>query len=191
MRRGYIVGDSKGALSNDTNTWVSFLYQALDVSTGAHYNDIVPRGAYGGYDAERSMNYLLDNLAATPGVAEFCTVNLGANDVQLEPPHDYTEAEWKGRMISIIDQLRAKWPDVQVYVAKAWRRGYAARCDQLAGWIDDIIASYTSGVHAGPDERVWLENGDDGTTYTDDGTHYNAAGNIECAAQWLAVMLTD
>jgi lysophospholipase L1-like esterase len=66
---------------------------------------------------------------------------------------------------------------------RAWRRDLDAECNTLAGWIDDIVA-LRSDCHVGPDERVFLENGDDGATYTGDGTHPNAAGYQLTADEW-------
>ena len=54
-----------------------------------------------------------------------------------------------------------------------WRKASGAR----AAW-----------AHLGPDERAFLENGDDGVTYTTEGVHPNAAGYALTAAQWQAVM---
>lgn len=112
--------------------------------------------------------------------------NAGANDVAREG--EMVEVDWKGHYIHIIDLFRAKWPGTAIYIVKPWRRTYNANCDILAGWIDDILALYPSGVYAGHDERDWLENGDDGATYTSDGTHYNDAGQAVCFNLWKTIL---
>ena len=75
-----------------------------------------------------------------------------------------------------------------MYITKAWRTGQDANCLTMATWIDTVVATYGGQVFVGPNENVWLENGDNGATYTSDGVHYNAAGNAENAAQWQAIL---
>lgn len=111
--------------------------------------------------------------------------NVGVNDLTGGLP---VEATWKTNYEYIIDAILTKWPSVIVYIAKPWRRGYAADCNTLAGWIDDIIADYSGEVLVGHDERTWLEGGDDGATMTYDGIHYSTAGETECYNQWLAIL---
>lgn len=121
-------------------------------------------------------------LAAAVGTPAFCWINLGANDVTGMP----AEATWKANMLYIIDAVGTKWPGCVCVLARVWRRGYAANCNTLAGWISDVVAARPGLARPGPDERVFLENGDDGATYTTDGTHYTTAAYDLAAPLWRA-----
>lgn len=180
QRKLLALGDSKTA----GDDWVSQLVQALQDETGYSWQELGPRPAVAGYTASTLKTYIDANLSGIVGTANTITINIGANDVGPLP----AEATWKGNMTSIIDSLRTKWPGATIYVARPWRRGYGTECNTLADWIDDIVALYPNGVELGPDERVWLENGDDGATYTSDGIHYTAGAQTVCAAQWATVM---
>lgn len=109
-------------------------------------------------------------------------VNLGANDVELAPFP--VQATWETNLGYILDAFKAKWPLAQIYVMRPWRRGEAADCNTLAGWIANVLAARAAWAFVGPDERVFLEGGDDGVTYTTDGVHPNAAGYTLTAQQW-------
>ena len=121
-------------------------------------------------------------LAPTSNVEEVLC-NWGANDASSSP----VEATWKANYTAILDAINAKWPAARVRVSKPWRRGYAAQCDDMATWIDAVVATRAFASVA-DDERVWLENGDDGAARTTDGVHYNAAGHAEKAARMLTAM---
>lgn len=183
------IGDSK----TDGDAWVTLLATALETATGQHWTEQPLRLAFGGAQTgdttganpELSMTAYLDaNLPNWVGTANVCVVNLGVND----STNPLVEAVWKADMMHIVDSVRAKWPAVQVYIARSWSRGGMTRSNTIASWIADIVASYPSGVHLGHDERVWLENGDDGATYTSDGIHYNAVAQPVVAAQWLTAL---
>lgn len=176
----FAIGDSK----TEDDWWVDYLNDGLESATGNRWIERPTRYAVSGWTAALAKTYIDANLAAETEAANTCTINLGANDVVALP----AEATWKANYTSIIDSVRAKWPGAQIYLAKAWRRTYDAECDTIASWIDDIVATYSSGVQVGMDERVWFENGDDGATYSDDGTHYNSAGETACANAWLTGM---
>lgn len=111
-------------------------------------------------------------------------VNLGANDVGALP----AEAAWEANLATILDAMNAAWPAAKVYVMRPWRRGYAAECDTVATRIGHVLATRGAWAFVGPDERVFLENGDDGATYTVDGIHPNAAGYALTAAQWKTAL---
>lgn len=177
----FVVGDSK---STSSYKWPEQLRSRLNELGPYNYQETPTRFATGGYTAANMHTYIDANLAAESGTAHTVTINLGANDVNSVP----AEATWKADMVGIIDPIRAKWPSAKIYIAKAGRQGFATECNTLAGWIDDVIALYASGVYAGPDERDWMEGGDDYATYTTDGTHYSATGVIECASQWRTII---
>lgn len=149
------------------------------------WREVTPRYGIPGYTAAQMKTYIDANLASVAGTANKATLNFGANDVGALP----AQATWKASMTSIIDSVRAKWAGVDIYIARPWRRGYATECNSLATWISDIVALYGDGkVHLGMDERVWLENGDDGVTYTTDGIHYTQPAEAVCAAAWKTAM---
>lgn len=124
-------------------------------------------------------------LALSTQSPRFILSNFGANDVAALP----AEATWKADYLAIIDAFVAKWPTAKFLITRPWRRGYAAECNTIAGWIDDIVAARPGVAFVGDDERVWLENGDDGATMTIDGTHYSSAGQLAGAAAKRAALV--
>lgn len=177
----FCVGDSK----TDGDDWPSLLVYSLETASQRHWNEKYVRYGVVGSTAAIIKTYIDANLASVTGGADKITINLGANDVSALP----AQATWKASMTSIIDSLRTKWPSAHIYIARPWRRGFATECNSLATWIGDIVGLYATGVHLGPDERVWLENGDDGVTYTVDGIHYNTTtAQVLCASQWKTSM---
>lgn len=123
-------------------------------------------------------------VAKSTSEPRFVLSNFGANDA-VSPP---AEATWKANYLALLDAFSAKWPNAKILVSRPWRRGYAASCDTLATWIADIVAARPGVVFVADDERVWLENGDDGATRTIDGTHYSVAGGAEKARQMQMAM---
>lgn len=176
----FAVGDSK----TNGDSWVSELLISLLAARSNSIIEMPSRFGIDGATVATMKTYIDANLDATSGKPIFVCINLGANDVTALP----AEATWKSNCISIIDSILARWSGVNVYIARPWRRDYGAECNTLKSWIGDVVVGYSSGVNLGPDETVWLENGDNGATYTLDGVHYNAAGETECAAQWLTAM---
>lgn len=172
------IGDSK----TEEDVWLPALAcnpRALARGIGAYLD----RGVSG-----RSVATTVENLAtvlaqplrtSTPTVL----INLGAADVTAVP----LEARWKADYLTVIDAVRAIWPAAPIYITRAWRRGYMAEANTLAGWIADVTAARAD-VHLGDDERVWVEGGDDGVTMTIDGIHYTPAGEVAAEAQKAAVL---
>lgn len=184
------VGDSR--TKPDTNPWRARLALNIIEATGQCCSCVNGYGT-GGETVEVMEAYVTANLATdtwhpTWFVPDYVLINLGANDVK--DANWPTEADFKSDYQSILDQFHAEWPNAKMYLMRIWRTHETITGDEidtLDGWIDDVIASRDF-AYAGPDERVWLENGDGGTTYTDDGAHYNDAGQTECAAQWQSVL---
>ncbi len=144
-----------------------------------------------------SVGYVRSNidtlLAARPQTPEHIMFNLGANDVDGDS-HDVlsdgTGALWTTNLTYIVDALHTKWSAAQIYFMRPWERGDATKQSKL-DLIDTIIQSVIAGrdyCHLGPDERGFLENGDDGTTYTSDGTHPNELGQRLTAAKWVETL---
>lgn len=111
-----------------------------------------------------------------------CLFNIGVNDFG-----NVAEAAWIANVETVADSLRGRWPALLFYIMRPWKRNFDAMADTFAGWIAQIVAS-RSFCKLGPDERLWLKGADDGATMTVDGVHYSAAGEAECAAQWLTVL---
>lgn len=139
----------------------------------------------GGVSTEQLYARVDSDLAARPSSPEYLWVllTLGTNDVPVLP----AEAAWKTATAGILDAIHAKWPNARVGLARPWKRDATAECNTLAGWQDDVMASRPWSFH-GPDERIYLENGDDGATYTTDGTHPTLAGYTLAAQKWLEAM---
>jgi lysophospholipase L1-like esterase len=111
-------------------------------------------------------------------------VNRGASDMQAMP----AQVDFETDLGNILDAMHAAYPLAQVYVMRPWRRYYGTEADMLATWIGNVVGARAGWANLGPDERVFLENGDDGTTYTTDGVHPNAAGYALTAAEWLSAL---
>lgn len=111
--------------------------------------------------------------------------NLGVNDVFNSTLPD--ETTWKANTTAILDAVNARYPNAAVYLMRPWKRGQGTAFDTMAGWIADVVATRAFS-HLGPDERVWLENGDDGAALTQDGIHPNAAGRLVERRVWQAAL---
>lgn len=120
-------------------------------------------------------------------------VNFGVNDLftgsEVTP-----ESVFKTNYLALIDAVRAKYPYSVFYLARPWRAQVApnfadanAIFDTMAGWIADVAAA-RSNVFLGHDERAWLNNGNNGATYTTDGVHYNTAAQTRVRDEWLEVL---
>ena len=175
----FYIGDSK----MDNDAWTDLLLNSLTVAAGVQQVEKPFQFAIGAYDVDEMDVYMLANLSAEVEAPTRIIINLGANDIPVPTP----EVDFKASYNSIVTQLKTKWPGVQIYLSRIWRRGYAAEVLLINGYINDIIAA-TADVNAGDDESVWLENGDDGVTYTDDGVHYNPAAQPVAAAQWITAL---
>jgi GDSL-like Lipase/Acylhydrolase family len=132
-------------------------------------------------DGAAAIDAELAGSSANPGHILY---NLGASDVLSLP----AEVDWKANTSYILSAMHTKWPGASIYMMRPWRRTAGAACNTLAGWIADIVA-INSFCSLGPDERIFLENGDDGVTYTSDGVHPNAAGYSLVASEWLNVLV--
>jgi hypothetical protein len=127
--------------------------------------------------------YIAGTTSAAPPTR--ILVNLGAGDLNVGLP---AEAAWKASAGYVLGAIHVKWPSARVYVMRAWIRGHGAEADTLAAWTGDVVAARNAWCFLGPDERVFLENGDDGVSYTADGVHPNADGSAMTAMQWLTVL---
>lgn len=120
----------------------------------------------------------------------YVLINIGAHDMIFSSPATGTPAEatWIAQYQSALDAMNAAWPDALIYLHKPWVRDQDADADALAGWIDTVVASRSSFVFAGPDERVWMKGSDNGVTMSD-GTHYTKAGHQRLGrVEWPAIL---
>jgi hypothetical protein len=170
--RLYYVGDSK--TYRPDNTWGETLAAELTADGPIHWaGDNVGVGA-------TTVAYWYINIdasiASQPDNHVVALVSLGVNDFG-----SISEATWITQYQYIVDAIRARWPAIEIYIMRPWKRNHDAQADMVAGWIDTIVAS-RSFLHLGPDERIWLKSDDDGATNTYDGIHYRLAVGIKGAA---------
>lgn len=175
----FLVGDSKTNLSSFDNYLAFAIEEAHNIGAYCSRPDKIGIGGAGVATIDTNMATYLSTRNHIP---DYILINLGVNDFDTQ-----VEATWKASYTSILDKLNAKWPSAQIYCMKTWRRGYTTQANTQAGWLDAVIAT-RSFAHAGPDERVWLEGGDDGATMTTDGIHYSTAGQTEAGVQWQAAI---
>lgn len=181
-----MIGDSKAALANGQGIYRGIVCQGLRDATGQLWVDKPCEYGIGGYTLSDAATYVATNVPGETETPEVILINLGANDLD-DGFGAGDEATYKGYLTTIFDTLIAKWPSASIYIMKVWRRSQPTTTALLNGWIDDLISIYDE-VFAGPDETVWMEGGDDGATMSSDGVHYSAAGKLECANQWLAIL---
>lgn len=173
-------GDSKTAA---VPGYIVDLLANLTTGTGNTWSETPARLAVVGRTIANAAIAAYTEVGTAVGVPQFVLINLGANDVLALP----AEATFKGNLRTIINNMLLKWPLTTILMMQTWSRGEDADHNSLATWRTAIAAEY-SRVGIGPDERVFLEGGDDGATYTSDGLHPNAAGYTLTATQWQTAM---
>lgn len=159
------------------NPWLGRL--AFSIPGTWAIEDVAVSGTTAAYWASN----ITSKLATAVHTPHSVLFNIGANDLGT----GVTEAAWIANVGAVIDAVAAKWPGVLFYIMRPWKRGQDAAADTMAGWINSVVAAKAT-ARLGPDERVWLKNGDDGVTYSGDGIHYNNAGETVCAAQWKSTL---
>jgi lysophospholipase L1-like esterase len=175
----WMMGDSKATGAS------SYLINDLSFSRPVYQWGAIPTGlAHGGYTTAGYRASIDADLAATSGTPNYVLINIGANDVGSAMVEATVKANWD----YILDAIHAKWPNAWVGCMRVWRRGFLSNCNLFDGWLATEIAARSSWAHLGPDERVFLENGDDGATYTAEGIHPNSAGYALTATQWVSVI---
>jgi lysophospholipase L1-like esterase len=151
---------------------------------GVHaFSETPTRIATGGWTTAVLKQGIDAGLLAAVGTPNYVLINIGANDIGAMP----VEADWKSNMNYILAALHTKYPGVPCYIMRVWRRGFASDCDTFNSWIGDIVTADAL-AYLGPDERVFLEGGDDGVTWTADGVHPTSDGYTLTARQWTSVM---
>jgi hypothetical protein len=172
-----VLGDSK-SLSTETNDWGAQLIPILNAANnaaGIYFVEDTPRNWAVGSStiaiAESSIDsWLLSHTVNARNDHNIFFLNWGINEIENG---GIVEANWKASYLYVIDAIRTKYANAEIYITKPWGRGYTADCNTLAGYIDAIVAARSTFCHVGDDERTWLEGGDDGATNTRDGIHYS------------------
>lgn len=180
-----VHGDSKTVTGATLSEW-SWLYKwYAEQQTGVGWG-LVANLATGGWtvaNAAAAIDAQLAALDATPE-PEIIMSNFGANDARSMP----AEATYKANYLYMLDAFNTKYPNALVWIMDPWRRDEDADCITLAAWNADIVASRAF-ARKGPDEKVFLEAGDNGVTYTLDGAHPNTAGKELTAQQWISLTI--
>lgn len=183
------VGTGDSAAPNGVSGgYPRWLCDGIEPLRGAGCYERPGRLAVGGRTtalAKAAVDAELAALAAnTP---DYILYNLGANDVTAMP----VQATWQTNALYIWDAMHVKWPNAIIYVMRIWVRGQLANVTTYDDtWLPTAVALRSSFVflHAALDERVILEAGDDGVTYTVDGVHPNRAGYIRMGAAWQTAL---
>lgn len=167
-------GDSKTA----DGAYQAYLCDKLETSTNTRW--CFENISRSGYSFATLSLIIAGDLTTVAEIPESILINVGANDVVAMP----SETDLKNYVTTITNAMHAKWPNAQIYFVRVWRRNYAVNCNTLATWLGDLVALHPTYLHLGPDERVFLENGDDGATYTVDGIHPTLPGYELEADNW-------
>jgi lysophospholipase L1-like esterase len=193
----FAIGDSKTEAAQDYyDGYPVPMLESLKTETPPEYWIERPtrHGLYGGTIAEliASINAgSLDALQLTPA-PDYILINLGVNDCA----NLVTEANYKSDYGACLVWLHARFPSAQIGLMRIGNRwNLPAEQDHYdimqlmdGTWIPAIIAAHPGYTFLGPDERVFLEGGDNYVTYTVDGCHPNHAGYALTATNWLTSM---
>lgn len=187
----FALGDSKTGGSGDdplpamTGGYIQYLCQNLETARGAGAFERPARYSLGGGTSVTIESALTGQLSSRAHVADYVLVNIGANDATAGT----SEANFKTAYGSILDKCHTKYPAAEIHCMLVWVRDYLSQCNSINTWIAAVIADgRSSWAFVGPDERVFLEGGDNGVTYTADGVHPNHAGYLLTAQKWQEAM---
>ena len=172
------LGDSKTA----SGTWQPILVAALSALGNRSWQ--TQNAGRGGATAASYAAQVDSIIAGFPDAPSVALVNLGTNDIgDADLP---AQGTWEQSLGYTLDAVHAAYPGALVYVTKPCRAGYDAKCNTVAGWVDNVVAARTPWAAVGDDERVWLIPNN--AAYTYDGLHYNPAGDAAKASAAQAVM---
>ena len=172
VKQALIYGDS----ASSGNVPLYWLRYASNLGTDLWYWQ---RIAVGGRTVASAQDAVDTELAAITSTIHAILFNLGKNDAD----DALVAVDWKADLAYILDAMHTKWPSAIISIMKPWRRDYLTPCNNMVTWIGEVIASRLWCSY-GPDERIFLEGGDNGVTYTDDGVHPNATGEVLTGQQW-------
>lgn len=176
-------GDSKTVGTSDTTPPASGQngYPAYLALLG-NFAEYPKRLAVGGRTTATAKAAVDAELAAAVGTPDFILYNLGVNDATFD-------ATWQTNTAYILDAMHVKWPNAVILCMRAWlRTGGFTHSNNLLAALTTVLSTRMPWARLGPNEAVFLENGDNGVAYTSDGTHPNAAGHQLTAAQWKAAI---
>jgi lysophospholipase L1-like esterase len=125
-----------------------------------------------------------DLAAITEQDPDYVLVNIGANDIAPAAPA-VNGTTFQSQLGSVLDKMRAKWPNAEIYVANIYRSPNNGDLANINTWIDAVVAA-RSWAHPGIDERTYLNN----AFYTDDGIHPNLHGYPYTAELWYGILFS-
>jgi lysophospholipase L1-like esterase len=178
------LGDSKtvGATDEVNGTGYPIILSNVLNNTGRYYREMPTRIATGGWKITDLRAAIVTQIPALTITPKYALINIGVNDAGIT-----SKANFQADMVLINAALLAKWPYIRIGWARVWYQADPSACATLDGWIGELVPT-TAGTFLGPDERIVLENGDDGATLTGDGVHPNHAGYTAMAAAWRSAM---
>lgn len=182
------LGDSKTA-GTVTQSWPPLL-NALVTNSTRFMDENPSRLAASGNAVIDIKNGIDAKLTASTTRPTYALINLGVNDVNgdAKDVDVLGFATWEANYGYILDAVHTKWPTTLIYLMRPGKRGDATIQDKLNRirtiYIPDVISTRSTWAFLGPNESIFLENGDDYTTYTSDGIHPTPAGYALTAAQW-------
>lgn len=188
----FIFGDSKSTYDNLQSAIQTNMDSRDPVSTNVWISAPTRLAAAGKsvYSTVHVQNIDTDLSNRTTNTPVYVLLNLGANDVggDVSDVHyfDTNGITWKTNLAYILDAVHATWPSTKVYQMLPWRQGstYSNKIWLIRNTYIPAVHSGRSWCYIGPDESVFLENGDDGVTYLSDGLHPNVAGQNLTAQKW-------
>lgn len=183
-------GDSKSVYGT---LWPSELEKLLITSTGRYWHEPTARIAVSGTTVALRRASIDADLAMRDSPApDYILIDLGVNDMGTDlwpmPASQAKQDTWVANYQYLIDALHTKYPSARIGLMRVWRRGYTDSNNLVDDTLLPLVIAGRSWAFLGPDCRVVIENGDDGVTYTSDGIHYNAAGQVIIAQAWKVAM---
>lgn len=188
------IGDSKTIASLDGyRGYQPVLCDLLTSSTGKKWFETPDRSVLEGgntFDGVSIINAgVLGTIPDSP-IPDYILLNMGVNDIGT---YDISQADFEANYGIILDALHAKFPSAMMYLMRIGNGAFSAPQTTKQNlmddtWIPNILSSRGSFAFLGPDERVFLENGDGYTTLTVDLCHPNVAGYAATAAAWKTVI---
>lgn len=164
----FAVGDSKTA---SAAPGVMALLAGMRSASSSGWFEASPRLAVSGIDTatmKTQIDAALANVDATSANrVRHVLYNLGANDNNSAPVYATFYADTEYCLLA----LHAKFPNATIWLARVWERGDQTWLTTVQHAAVTALAVAYSWARVGVDETAILEAGDDGATWTSDGTH--------------------